>query len=46
MFPLFPEKLEVRPKNFSCKKTIQTCNPPDFKFYPRKLTNKNFPQMV
>ena len=27
----------------SVKKTFQDCNPPDFKFYPSKLSNKNFP---
>ena len=27
-------------------KTFQKCNPPDFKFYPSKLTDKIFPHMV
>ena len=28
------------------KKTFKKCNPPDFKFYPSKLIDKNFPHMV
>ena len=34
------------PKFLKGKKTFQKCNPPDFKLYPSKLTNKNFPHMV
>ena len=39
MFPIFLEN----------RKSIQkflSGNPPDFNFYLRKLTNKNFPHMV
>ena len=36
-------KPEDHPKCFNWKKTFQKCNPPDFKFYPSKLTNKHFP---
>ena len=34
------------PKFWSGKNTFQKCNPPDFKFYPSMLTDKNFPHMV
>ena len=34
------------PKFLSGKKTLKKCNPPDFKFYPSKFTDKNFPHMV
>ena len=30
------------PKLLSCEKPLQTCTPPDFKFYPNKLTNETF----
>ena len=43
MFPLFPEN---RKYSFSGKKTFKNCNPPDFKFYPSKLTNKIFCYIV
>ena len=37
------QKPEVHPKMFKWYKILKKCNPPDFKFYPSKLTNKNFP---
>ena len=42
-FPLFSEKSPSY-YLFVVKKTFQKCNPPDFKFYPKKLTNKIFPK--
>ena len=33
-------------KSLSGKKFLKKCNPPDFKFYPSKLTDKNFPRTV
>ena len=40
---LLRENRKSIPKFF---KTFQKCNPPNFKLYPSKLTNKNFPHMV
>ena len=39
-------KPEDHPKLFKWYKTFQKYNPPDFKFYLSKLTNKIFPHMV
>ena len=39
-------KPEDHPNILSGKKTFQKYNPPDFKFYLSKLTNKIFPHMV
>ena len=38
MFPLFPENRKSVPKLLVVKKSFKKCNPPDFKFYPSKLT--------
>ena len=46
MFALFLENRKSNPKFLSGQKTLKKCNPPDFKFYLAKLTNKNFPHMV
>ena len=48
IFLWFPENWKSIPKSFSGKKAFQKykCNSPDFKFYPNKLTNKNFPHVV
>ena len=43
---LLRENRKTIPKFLSGKKTDKKCNPPDFKFYPRKLTDKNFPHMI
>ena len=40
------EKFGIQFQNFSSGNTFQKCNPPDFKLYPNKLTNKTFPHMV
>ena len=40
------QKLEVYSKIFKWQKTFKKCNPPDFKSYPSKLTNKKFLHMV
>ena len=45
MFPLFPENRNVI-QLFLVIKTLKKCKPPDFKIYPKKLTNKHFPHMV
>ena len=42
----FVQKPEVHSKIFLVVKTFKKCNPPDFKFYLSKLTNKNFRHMV
>ena len=39
-------KWEVHPIISVVKKTLQKCNPPDFRFYLGKLNDKNFPHMV
>ena len=40
-------KPEVHPKLFfNGKKLLKNCNSPDFKFYPSKLNNTDFPLMV
>ena len=39
----FSGKPEVHPKGFSGKNILKKCSPPDSKFYPIKLTNKNVP---
>ena len=31
---------------FSWQQTLRKCYPPDFKFYPSKFTNKQFPHKV
>ena len=36
----------LNPKIFEVVKTFKTFNPPDFKFYPSKLTDKKIPHMV
>ena len=46
MFPLFTENQKSIPKFLCGKKCLKKCNPPDFKFYLSKFTNKNFPHMV
>ena len=43
---LLRENRKSIPKFLSSKKTFQICNPPDFKFYPSKLTNKKFHHVV
>ena len=39
-------KPEVYPNSFKRSKTFKKSNPPDFKFYPSELTNKNFPHVL
>ena len=43
---LIVENRKAIPKFLSGKRTFQKRNPPDFKLYPSKLNNKNFPPMV
>ena len=45
MFPLFPENWSLSQKCLVVK-TSKKCNPLDFKSYPSKLINKNFPNGV
>ena len=40
---LLPEHRKSVPKFLNGKKLLKKGNPPDFKFYPSKLTNKNSP---
>ena len=44
--PSIARKPEDHPKVLSGKKTFQKRNPPDFKFYPCKLTDTVFPHIV
>ena len=43
---LLRENRETIPKFLSGKNLLKKCNPPDFKFYPSKLTDKIFPSRV
>ena len=43
---LLRENWKTIPNFLSGKKTFKKCNPPDLKFCPSKLTDKNFPHMV
>ena len=43
---LLRENQKSIPNFLSGKKAFKKCNPQDFKFYPSKLTNKNFHHMV
>ena len=43
---LFPENRKPIPEFLSGKKNFQKCNPPDFKFYIGKATNKHFPKHI